>query len=68
MIDIDMDLTIALTILGAGVLLALLAHGWWKTRRAGPRRADPALPAAPRRPPRPGVRERSPAHLPRRAR
>lgn len=45
---IDMDLTIALTIVGAGVLLALLAHGWWKTRRAGPRRADPVLPAAPR--------------------
>ncbi len=45
-----MNLTTALAILGAVVLLALLLHGWWKTRRAGPRRADPVLPAAaPRR-------------------
>ncbi|HOM13297.1 MAG TPA: cell division protein ZipA C-terminal FtsZ-binding domain-containing protein [Rubrivivax sp.] len=43
-----MSLTAALAILGAVVLLALLLHGWWKTRRAGPRQAEPALPAAQR--------------------
>ena len=43
-----MNLTVALAILGAVVLLALLAHGWWNARRAGPRRADPVLPTAPR--------------------
>ena len=43
-----MDLTIPLAILGAVVLLALLAHGWWNARRAAPRRADQPLAAAPR--------------------
>jgi hypothetical protein len=37
-----MSLTAALSILGAVVLLALLAHGWWSARRASPRRADVA--------------------------
>jgi hypothetical protein len=36
------SLTVALSILGAVVLLALLAHGWWSARRASPRRADVA--------------------------
>ena len=35
-----MSLTLALTILGAVVLAALLAHGWWSARRASPRQAD----------------------------
>lgn len=40
-----MSLTVALSILGAVLLLALLAHGWWSARRASPRRADAPLPA-----------------------
>ena len=40
-----MSLTVALTILGAVVLLALLGHGWWSARRASPRQADAPLPA-----------------------
>ena len=40
-----MSLTVALAILGAVVLLALLAHGWWSARRASPRQADAALPS-----------------------
>ena len=40
-----MSLTVALSILGAALLLALLAHGWWSARRASPRQAD-APPAA----------------------
>ena len=43
-----MSLTVALTILGAVVLLALLGHGWWSARRASPRQADAPL-AAPQR-------------------
>jgi len=39
------SLTVALAILGAVVLLALLAHGWWSARRASPRQADAALPS-----------------------
>jgi hypothetical protein len=35
-----MSLTVALAILGAAVLAALLAHGWWSARRASPRKAD----------------------------
>ena len=35
-----MSLTVALSILGAVVLVALLAHGWWSARRASPRQAD----------------------------
>jgi hypothetical protein len=33
------SLTLALAILGAVVLLAVLAQGWWRTRKAGPRKA-----------------------------
>ena len=40
-----MNLTVALSILGAVVLAALLLHGWWSARRASPRRAEaPAVP------------------------
>ena len=39
-IDIDIDLTVALALLGAAVLLAVLLHGWWHTRRSGPRQAQ----------------------------
>ena len=35
-----MSLTVALSILGVVVLLALLGHGWWSARRASPRQAD----------------------------
>jgi hypothetical protein len=39
-----MSLTVALSILGAALLVALLVHGWWSARRASPRQADaPAL-------------------------
>lgn len=41
-----MSLTVALSILGAAVLLALLLHGWWSARRASPRQPDAAAPAA----------------------
>ena len=40
-----MSLTVALSILGAVLLAALLAHGWWSARRASPRKADAPLPA-----------------------
>jgi hypothetical protein len=40
-----MTLTVALSILGALLLVALLAHGWWSARRASPRQADAPLPA-----------------------
>jgi hypothetical protein len=40
-----MSLTVALSILGALVLAALLLHGWWSARRAGPRQADAAVAA-----------------------
>jgi hypothetical protein len=43
-----MSLTLALTILGAVVLAALLAHGWWSARRASPRQADAPAQAAQR--------------------
>ena len=33
------SLTVALSILGAVVLLAILAQGWWRARKAGPRKA-----------------------------
>jgi hypothetical protein len=39
-----MSLTVALSILGALLLAALLAHGWWSARRASPRQADTAQP------------------------
>ena len=35
-----LSLTTALILLGLAVLLALLAQGWWTTRRAGPRQAQ----------------------------
>jgi hypothetical protein len=35
----DISLTAALAALGGAVLLAVLLHGWWRTRRAGPRQA-----------------------------
>ena len=38
-----MNLTLSLLVLGALVLVALVAHGMWSTRRAGPRRAEDAL-------------------------
>ena len=38
-----MSLTVALSILGALLLLVLLAHGWWSARRASPRQADASL-------------------------
>ena len=40
-----MSLTVALSIVGALLLVALLAHGWWSARRASPRQADAPLPA-----------------------
>ena len=43
-----MSLTLALSILGAVVLAALLAHGWWSARRASPRQADVPPPLPPR--------------------
>ena len=43
-----MSLTVALSILGVVVLLALLGHGWWSARRASPRQADAPL-AVPQR-------------------
>ena len=43
-----MSLTVALSILGAVVLAALLAHGWWSARRASPRQADVPPPVAQR--------------------
>ena len=42
-----MNLTLALFVLGALVLVAMVVHGVWSTRKAGPRRADGA--AAPAR-------------------
>jgi hypothetical protein len=44
-----MSLTVALSILGALLLVALLAHGWWSARRASPRQADAPLPATQQR-------------------
>jgi hypothetical protein len=43
-----MTLTVALSILGALLLVALLAHGWWSARRASPRQADAPQPATQR--------------------
>jgi hypothetical protein len=42
-----MDLMVALAVLAGLVLAALVVHGIWSARRAGPRRAEPELPAAP---------------------
>jgi hypothetical protein len=43
----QMNLTVLLALLGAGVLVALGLHGWWSARRAGPRRAEAAPSVAP---------------------
>ena len=72
----DISLTVALALLAAAVLLAVLVHGWWRTRRSGQRQAiaetgpaadrqDPAMEAgatAPVEPPPPA----EPRMLPRR--
>ena len=36
---VDTSLTVALALLAAAVLLAVLVHGWWRTRKSGPRQA-----------------------------
>jgi hypothetical protein len=41
-----MNLMVALAVLAVLVLVALVAHGIWSARRAGPRRAQPESPAA----------------------
>ena len=43
-----MTLTIALAILGAAVLLGLLAQAWWNARKTRPRQVSPSLPPAER--------------------
>jgi len=40
------DLTIALAVVGGVALAAVVAHGAWQARRAGPRRAAPSPEAA----------------------
>ena len=35
------SLTLALSVLGGLVLAAIVAHGWWSARKAGPRQAEP---------------------------
>ncbi len=42
-----MTLGTALALAGAGVLLLIVLQGWWAARRAAPRRAQQATPAAP---------------------
>ena len=41
----DWNLTSLLAALGGVVLVGVLAQGWWSARRAGPRRAQEAVPA-----------------------
>lgn len=41
----DLTLTTALVLLGLLVLVLILVQGWWRTRRAGPRVAQPEAPA-----------------------
>lgn len=41
------DLTVALAALGAVVLAAVVAHGAWSARKAGPKRAEPPARAEP---------------------
>jgi hypothetical protein len=43
-----MTLTVALALFGGAVLLALVLHGWWSTRRSQPRRATAPVPEADR--------------------
>ncbi len=61
----NISLTAALGLLGAAVLLAVLLHGWWRTRRAGPRQAlaEPT-PAADRQDPALGAEAGAQADLP----
>lgn len=44
------DLTVALAVLGGVVLIALLAHGVWQARKAGPKKAQPPARTEPREP------------------
>ena len=44
-----MNLTWALALLAATVILAVAAHGWWQARRARPRRPAPAASTEPAR-------------------
>lgn len=61
---VDINLTVALAVLGAVVLLAVLLQGWWRTRRSGPRQAlaEPA-PAADRQDPALGAESGAQAEL-----
>ena len=61
----DISLTVALALLGAAVLLAVVVHGWWRTRKSGPRQAiaEPS-PAADRQDPALGADATAPADLP----
>ena len=47
----DWNLTTLLAALGGVVLVGLLAQGWWSARKAGPRRAEPVVPAGDRQEP-----------------
>ncbi len=47
----DWNLTTLLAALGGVVLVGLLAQGWWSARKAGPRRAEPIVPAGDRQEP-----------------
>jgi len=40
----QLNLTVALALLGVAVLLGLGLHGWWSARRSGPRRAAVPMP------------------------
>ncbi len=47
----NIGLGTALALLGGVVLLALAAHGWWSTRRAGPKQLAEPMPAPDRQEP-----------------
>ena len=61
----DISLTVALALLGAAVLLAVVVHGWWRTRKSGPRQAiaEPS-PTADRQDPALGTAATAPTDLP----